>query len=337
MANQVTKTAPSSAPRKTDHIRLALEQQQLKADPRFYYEPLFGHQNFSEINLALDFLGKHFMAPLWISSMTGGTHLAETINRRLAEAVARFDLGMGLGSLRPLLEGRQSLRDFQVRPILGPERCLLGNIGIAQVDELWQKNDLQQLRDILEELQCDGVIVHINPIQEWYQPEGSLLHRPPLYILEDLLAELSLPVVVKEVGQGMGPQSLRALMELPLAAIELGAFGGTNFSAIEWERSKKLRPRELAQVGHGAEEMIGWINQWEGGSIKCRQFIISGGVRSFLDGHYLMHRLRYPSIYGQASAFLAQAMQSQQALNDYVESQMMGLQMARSFLRVCPE
>ena len=186
-------------------------------------------------------------------------------------------------------------------------------------------------------LECDGIIVHINPLQEWYQPGGDLLGRSPFKILQDFLSRFQLPVVVKEVGQGMGPQSLKALMELPLAAIELAAFGGTNFSHIEYERSPSLgaRPRDLIYVGHGAQEMIHWINQMEG-DIQCQQFIISGGIQSFLDGHYFMEKLRYPGLYGQASSFLKQATQSQKALNDYVDSQIMGLKMARSFLRVRP-
>ena len=330
--------SPEIAPqRKADHILMALQGQMNQEDRRFYYEPLFGHHNFAEIDLSLEFLGKRFLAPLWVSSMTGGTQSAGAINTRLAKTVARFGLGMGLGSLRPLLEGRRSFSDFHVRPLLGPECCLLGNIGIIQVDELLQKNRLNHLLDLLHELQCDGIIVHINPLQEWYQPEGDILERSPLKILQDFLPRFQLPVVVKEVGQGMGPQSLKALMELPLAAIELSAFGGTNFSHIEYERSPapRARPRDLIYVGHGAQEMIQWINKAEG-NIQCQQFIISGGIQSFLDGHYLMEKLRYSSLYGQASPLLKQATQSQKALDNYVESQIMGLKMAKSFLRVRP-
>ena len=262
----------TASEKKADHIRMALQGARNQADRRFYYEPLFGHQNFSKIDLSLEFLGKSFRAPLWVSSMTGGTSSAQMINARLAETVARFGLGMGLGSLRPLLDGRRAFKDFDVRPLLGPECCLLGNIGIVQVDELLEKNQLNCLLDLVQELKCDGIIVHINPLQEWYQSGGDLLSRSPFKILQDFLPKFQLPVVVKEVGQGMGPQSLKALMELPLAAIELAAFGGTNFSHIEYERSSSSgeRPRDLVYVGHGAQEMIQWINQMEG-DIQCRQ------------------------------------------------------------------
>ena len=141
----------TTSERKADHIQLALQGQRNQEDRRFYYEPLFGHQNFAEIDLSLEFLGKSFRAPLWVSSMTGGTSSARVINARLAETVARFGLGMGLGSLRPLLDGRQAFADFHVRPLLGPECCLFGNIGIVQVDELLEKNQINCLLDLVQE------------------------------------------------------------------------------------------------------------------------------------------------------------------------------------------
>ena len=193
--------------RKTDHIRLALHQEPPPApDPRFFYEPLLGHQDWERLDLSVDFLDKTMRAPLWVSSMTGGGEQSQIANQRLARAVGRFGLGMGLGSLRPLLdENPTSLADYDVRSLMGPQCPLLGNIGIAQAHHLLREGRTQHLLDILEQLQCDGLIVHLNPLQEWYQPGGDLLQRTPLEILQEFLPHIPLPVVVKEVGQGMGP------------------------------------------------------------------------------------------------------------------------------------
>ena len=46
-------------------------------------------------------------------------------------------------------------------------------------------------------------------------------------------------VIVKEVGQGMGPQSLKALYSLPIQAIDFAAGGGTNFAKLEIFRSNE--------------------------------------------------------------------------------------------------
>ena len=338
------ENSKSLAHRKRDHIHLALEGQGFPSgDSRFYYEPLFGHHNLDEIDLSRRFLGKIFKAPLWISGMTGGVEEGRLINQRLARGVAQLGLGMGLGSFRPLLEGRRSFEDFNVRPILGPHRVLFGNIGISQVDILLKEGRVGILQAIMEDLQCDGMVVHINPLQEWNQPEGNCLFRSPFSILEEFLGEFQAPVLVKEVGQGMGPRSLQALMDLPLAAIELSGFGGTNFTRLEWERGRRQGEGkekdkghgELAGVGHGAKEMIYWINQRSSvSSTKCREFIISGGIRSFLDGYYLMKKLKAPCIYGQAAAVLKRAIVSQEELNAYLSSQIDGLKMAHSFLQV---
>ena len=69
-------------------------------------------------------------------------------------------------------------------------------------------------------------------------------------------------------------------------------------------------------------------------SILCKQFIISGGIKDFLDGYYLMQKLRWPSVYGMASQFLKYATESQEALNDFINRQIQGLQLAHAYLRV---
>jgi isopentenyl-diphosphate delta-isomerase len=135
----------------------------------------------------------------------------------------------------------------------------------------------------------------------------------------------------------MGPESLRLLLELPLAAIDFGAYGGTNFAQLELLRSpESLRAlyAPVARIGHDAEEMIHWINHWidAGKEVRCKQIIVSGGIRDFLDGYYLISQSRLPAIYGQASAFLKHAQGEYDQLGHFVESQIRGLQLAEAYL-----
>jgi isopentenyl-diphosphate delta-isomerase len=131
-----------------------------------------------------------------------------------------------------------------------------------------------------------------------------------------------------------------ALLQLPIAALELAAHGGTNFSKLELLRSDGLQREtfdSVSRLGHSVKEMVSWINVMtleKQGDIKCREFIISGGIRDFLDGYYWMNILRYPSIYGQASGFLKYATESQEALDTYVANQIRGLQLAQTYLRI---
>jgi len=328
--------------RKREHIHRALASYIPAAglDPRFNYEPLLAAHPNSETSLETEFLGKKLGAPLWVSSMTGGTTEAGPINRRLAEACAEFSLGMGLGSCRPLLESSDYLDDFNLRPILGSELPLLANIGLAQVDELLTSGEVDRLNEVLELLKADALMLHVNPLQEWFQPEGDLIKRPALEIIQDLLEQCEYKVLVKEVGQGMGPKSLKALLNLPIAGLEFGAFGGTNFSQLELSRGSQdfqaAGLQGLCHIGHTAEEMVDMINLLlqENSALKQKAFIISGGLRDFLDGHYLMKKLGCPSIYGQASQVLKAAQISAERLRTFVFYQLEGLKLARNFLQL---
>ena len=72
-------------------------------------------------------------APLWVSSMTGGTKEAGTINRNLARVCGQFGLGMGLGSCRIILHDDEYLSDFRLRKEMG-DFPLYANLGVAQIE-----------------------------------------------------------------------------------------------------------------------------------------------------------------------------------------------------------
>src|SRR5690606_7709496 len=110
---------------------------------------------------------------LWISSMTGGTKEALQINRNLAQAANEFGLGFGLGSCRSLLTENTRFHEFDLRSMIGDELPFFANLGVAQVEELIAKKELNRLHDMVEKLRADGLIIHINPLQEWFQPEGD--------------------------------------------------------------------------------------------------------------------------------------------------------------------
>jgi isopentenyl-diphosphate delta-isomerase len=332
---------PMTNDRKQDHIELAFKSQTgvEMLDKRFSYEPVLAAHPTDEF-VPFSFLGKTLHTPIWVSSMTGGTEKACKINQNLAKACAHFKMGMGLGSCRSLLESRERLKDFDFRKTIGSDLPFYANLGIAQVERLLAENQIQKITDLIKLLETDGLMVHINPLQEWLQPEGDKITVPPIETLQKLLDQTNLKIIVKEVGQGMGKESLRALMRLPLEAIELAAHGGTNFSKIELLRSdpeKQILYQSICNIGHSAEEMVDFINrikQEEKDKVLCRNFIISGGIKNFLDGYYLMKKLSYNSIYGQASELLKYAEKSYEDLHHFLETQTKGLKLAEKILRV---
>lgn len=329
---------PTAVSRKRDHIELAFRSQVANVDSRFYYEPLFSAHPERGSLPSFEFLAKTFRVPLWVSSMTGGTQKARIINQNLARACRDFGFGMGLGSCRQLLYSDEYLTDFAIRPILGDAVPLFANLGIAQLEHLIAQNELFLISKLVEKLKADGLIIHVNPLQEWLQPEGDRFQKPPIETIETVLAYADFPIIVKEVGQGFGYQSLTHLFQLPLAAIDFAAAGGTNFAKLELLRGDKLAAETfetITQIGHQANDMVEMTNviiTKLGDKMRCKQVIISGGIKNFLDGFYLRKKLNLPSIYGQASSFLKYAQEDYKTLFEYVDAQVRGLELAEAYL-----
>ena len=159
-------------------------------------------------------------------------------------------------------------------------------------------------------------------------------------VVEELLQLFDFKIIVKEVGQGFGPASLKALLQLPLEAIEFAAAGGTNFAKLELLRSdpeRQLVFEKISTLGHNAAEMLDWVNKLQqelGDACRTRHLIISGGISDFLDGYYLTQKSVLPAVYGQASGFLKHAQGDYAELRTFVQSQVRGLELAHAFLRL---
>jgi len=337
-----TPDDPTAVSRKKDHIELAFRSrvESGELDRRFYYEPMLAAHPAPGSLLPFSFLGKTLRSPIWVSSMTGGTALAGKINHHLARACAEFGMGMGLGSCRQLLYSDEYLPDFDVRSTMGADLPLFANLGVAQIEKLFEQKETERIQTLLHKLRADGLIIHINPLQEAMQPEGDVFKRSPLEVVQELLQSFDFKIIVKEVGQGFGPESLRALLQLPIAAIEFAAAGGTNFAKLELLRSEAAKLaifEKIAAVGHTATEMLDWTNALKtelGERCLTPNLILSGGVADFLDGYYLTQKSALPAVYGQASGFLKHAQGDYEELRAFVQSQVRGLELAGAFLKV---
>ena len=109
--------------RKSDHIRINLEEDvSFRTLTNGLENFFFMHQALPEINLAevdtsTSLFGKTLKTPLLISSMTGGTAEARSINRILAEAAQEAGLAMGLGSMRAAIEDESLADSYRVRDL----------------------------------------------------------------------------------------------------------------------------------------------------------------------------------------------------------------------------
>lgn len=327
--------------RKSDHLELALQSQTnlMMHDSRFNYEPMLSAHP-EDLMEPFDFAGGKMKVPVWISSMTGGTEYSGIINRNLARACNEFGMGMGLGSCRVLLEEGDYLEHFNLREIIGDHSPFYANLGISQIEKYILNNKTERITELVDKLKADGLIIHVNPLQEWLQPEGDKIRRAPIDTIETFLEKTHMRVIVKEVGQGYGPESIRKLLRLPLEAIELAAYGGTNFAKVELKRSTIFRQKllePLSLTGNDPYQMIDEINKIyraQKTDVRCKSVIISGGLKDYLDGYYMMQKCSMNSVYGQASAFLEHAREDYDHLREFIQLQIEGLKLANAYLKL---
>ncbi|MFD1422377.1 type 2 isopentenyl-diphosphate Delta-isomerase [Laceyella tengchongensis] len=225
--------------RKAEHIDIVLKRDVTgKTITTGFEEYRFRHQalpeiDFDTVSLATSFLGKQVKAPLLISSMTGGTKETGEINRRLAQAAQARGWVLGLGSMRVALESAEALETFQVRQF-APDIPILANIGAVQLNKGLQVDDCRRLVDLIK---ADGLVLHLNPLQEVFQPEGDTQFSGLLQKIEHLCRKLEFPVGVKEVGWGIHGSLAKALVERGIAFIDVAGAGGTSWSQVEKYRS----------------------------------------------------------------------------------------------------
>ena len=190
--------------RKADHLRICLDEDVQCRVTNGLERYRFVHNclpdlNLSDIDLSTTFLGRSLGAPILISSMTGGTEFAKLINYRLAEIAQHYKLAMGVGSQRVAVENPQVADTFAIRSI-APNAVLLANLGAVQLN---YRYGIDECRRVVELLEADALILHLNPLQECVQTQGDTNFRGLLEKIAVLCDKLPVPVVVKEVGNGI--------------------------------------------------------------------------------------------------------------------------------------
>jgi isopentenyl-diphosphate delta-isomerase len=234
--------------RKADHIRINLEEDvgfgHLTTGLECYR---FVHQALPEIDLsAVDLtttaFGRPLQAPLLISSMTGGTERAHSINHCLATAAQACGVAMGLGSLRAALENPDLLSSFRVRHV-APDIPLLANLGAVQLNYGVTADDCRRAVDMVA---ADALILHCNALQEALQPGGDTNFAGLLRRIEAVCRQLDTPVVVKEVGWGISEAVAQQLVDVGVAAIDVAGAGGTSWSQVEMFRAESEVERRVA-------------------------------------------------------------------------------------------
>lgn len=255
--------------RKTEHIRHCLTDNVEGVNKSTGLEGIsFIHNalpeiNFEAIELDTSFLGKPVKAPFLVSSMTGGSELAEKINQNLAMAAEEKGWAIGLGSTRALLESDAHKDSFLIRK-QAPTVPLIANIGAVQLNYGYGAKECQRIVDLTG---ADSIVMHFNPLQEAVQDEGDLDFEDLLPKIEKVCREVTVPVGAKEVGFGIDGTIAKKLYDAGVSYIDVAGAGGTSWSQVEKLRSTDPLKKAAAEA----------FNNW---GIPTKDCIVS--VRSAL-------------------------------------------------------
>jgi isopentenyl-diphosphate delta-isomerase len=270
--------------RKSDHIRINLEQNVQSGLTSGLERYRFIHQalpelNLEEVDLSQTIFGKILRAPVLISSMTGGTAEAATINRVLAEAAQATGIAMGVGSQRAAIEHPELASSFQIRPA-APDILLFANLGAVQLN---YRYGVDECRRAVDMIQADALILHLNALQEAVQPEGDTRFAGLVDRIEAVCRTLPVPVIAKEVGWGFSEQDARRLANAGVAAIDVAGAGGTSWTQVEMHRAQNESQARLAAafVDWGAPTAEAILNVRR--AAPALMVIASGGLRSGVD------------------------------------------------------
>jgi isopentenyl-diphosphate delta-isomerase len=234
--------------RKDEHLDINVEQDvSFKAITTGLEKYNFVHQaapelDLDEVDTSTSFFNHRLRFPLLIASVTGGSQRTGEINRLLAETAQQFGIGMGLGSMRAAFEDHTVADTFKVRTY-APDILLFANLGAVQLNYGYGPDECQKAIDITG---ADGLILHLNPLQEALQPEGNIRFNGVLKKIEEVCHILTVPVIVKEVGFGLSAQTAAKLIDAGVSALDIAGAGGTSWSQVEMYRAEEWIQREVA-------------------------------------------------------------------------------------------
>ncbi|WP_040345816.1 type 2 isopentenyl-diphosphate Delta-isomerase [Neobacillus bataviensis] len=233
----------SRSERKWDHIRFALQNRQNSSS--VFDEIKFIHQslpNISVNDVRLDHsIGElSLSSPIFINAMTGGggekTH---RINKELAIAAKSTGLAMAVGSQMSALKDKGERYTYEIVRKENPNGIIIANLGSeATVD---------QAKMAIDMVAANALQIHLNVIQELTMPEGDRDFTDALKRIDNIVNKVDVPVIVKEVGFGVGKETVESLSSVGVAAVDVGGAGGTNFAEIENKRR---------------DRMISFFNEW---------------------------------------------------------------------------
>ena len=235
------------------------------------------------VDLSTPFLGYRLRLPVMISCMTGGSSDGLKLNRLLARSAAEHGLAIGTGSIRVMLHHPETRPHFELKN-LAPDVPVLANIGAAQLIP----EEIEAILEAAGSIGADGLYVHLNAAQEFFQDRGDDDFRHWNDGIDSLLKHSDLPILIKETGAGIPPSEGLRLLEMGAEFIDVAGVGGTDWVAVEALRSSSesnIAAESFRGWGYSTAELLLAYRQisragGESGRSIENRIIASGGLRS---------------------------------------------------------
>lgn len=256
--------------RKDEHIKFANEEEVGTND---FDKIILEHNslpnlNYQEINLESDFLGFKSNYPFYINAMTGGSQKALEINKKLALIAKHFNIPIVLGSQSAAFKDPKLIETYKIVRDNYETGIIVANVSANAT--------LEQAIKAVEMVNANALSIHINVVQELVMDEGDRDFSKWQSNIKTIVDNLTVPVIVKEVGFGMSKEVIERLKSLGVKYIDVSGKGGTNFASIERKRSVN-NDFIFEDVG------ISTVNSLLNGKDIDITLHASGGIRNALD------------------------------------------------------
>lgn len=261
--------------RKNEHVSLA-EKFAKDARKSDFDSFRFVHHSFPEMSVADASLSTSFATldmefPFYINAITGGSTWTKKVNEKLALIARETGIAMATGSISAALKDPTVKDSFTIVRETNPTGKIFANLGTGQT--------LENAKKAIDLIQADALQIHVNSPQEIVMPEGDRDFSNWLTELEKIVQNVSVPVIVKEVGFGMSRETIKQLSSIGVKTIDISGQGGTNFAQIENYRRENEKLDYLE--GWGQSTVISLLEAQP--FIGQVELLASGGIRNPLD------------------------------------------------------